>query len=67
MHLLHLTVVLYGRCANSVKDKDGDTWTTTAGMFAVVWVCGIIADIGELYGSEGCTQVYIFLLNFFKR
>ena len=38
-----------------------------AGLFAVVFSCGYIASIGELYGSEGCAQVYVYLINFFSR
>ena len=38
-----------------------------SGLFAVMWSCGYIAYIAELFGSEGCAQVYVHLVNFFSR
>ena len=34
------------------------------GILAVVWPCGIITMIGELFGAESLSQVYAFLHTF---
>ncbi|GAQ93132.1 hypothetical protein KFL_013170020 [Klebsormidium nitens] len=34
----------------------------SAGVFAICWTCGIAFGLTELYGSEGNSQVYAFLI-----
>lgn len=40
---------------------------TTAGVLAVVWSCGIVIHIAELYGSESTSQVYIQLMRLWEK
>lgn len=46
---------------NTTKDKKAIR-ATSAGVLAVVWSCGIIMRVEELFGAESRSQVYILLM-----
>jgi hypothetical protein len=38
---------------------------TTAGMLALIRPCGIVVNMAEMFTSESCTQVFLFILRTF--
>lgn len=40
-------------------------YETTAGMLALIRPCGIVVNMTEMFTSESCTQVFLFLLRTF--
>jgi hypothetical protein len=50
---------------NTTKDQK-HVRATTAGVLAVVWACGIVIGVEELFGAESRSQVYLLLMTLWQ-